>query len=225
MGYQMKLSKNTLETLKHFSTINGGIHIRKGTQLSIVNNIKTVMAVADVPDTFTEDFCIYDLNEFLSVYSLYPENIEVVFDEKNLIFEHGQKSSIYRKAAVEMIIEAPEKLIILPSIDHSFELSEENINWITKVAAITGATHIGISSTDGKVVVRAYDPKNDAAHISSIYLTDKPAPKDYNISIKLENIKLLPGSYLVSISLKGISYFKHNTKNIRYWIALEQTSK
>ena len=39
---------------------------------------------------------------------------------------------------------------------------------------------------------------------------------------KVENIKIIPGEYEVSISSKGISHF--SGKEAEYWIAVEQTS-
>ena len=36
---------------------------------------------------------------------------------------------------------------------------------------------------------------------------------------------MLPGDYNVSISSKLISNFKHKSKPIEYWVALENTSK
>jgi hypothetical protein len=47
--------------------------------------------------------------------------------------------------------------------------------------------------------------------------------KNFRIVFKIENItKILDGEYNVSISSKGISYFKGD--NIEYWIAVETTS-
>ena len=41
---------------------------------------------------------------------------------------------------------------------------------------------------------------------------------------KVENMKLLPGTYDIIISSKNISNFKNSAKNIEYWIALEPES-
>jgi len=36
-----------------------------------------------------------------------------------------------------------------------------------------------------------------------------------------ENLKMIPGSYDVEISSKGLASFKHMTQEIDYWIAIE----
>jgi hypothetical protein len=43
--------------------------------------------------------------------------------------------------------------------------------------------------------------------------------------MKKENLKIIPGDYNVSISSKGISYFKSVNTDLEYWIALEPTSE
>ena len=67
----MKLSKETLSVLKNFATINGNILIKSGDRLSTISAQKNVMASVSVKETFDRDFGIYDLNEFLGVYSLF----------------------------------------------------------------------------------------------------------------------------------------------------------
>jgi len=42
---------------------------------------------------------------------------------------------------------------------------------------------------------------------------------------KIENMKLLSGSYQVGISSKGIAHFKSKGLNVQYWIATESSSK
>ena len=65
----MKLSNETLTVLKNFSSINQGIQFKKGNKLTTVSSGKTVLAQANLKDEFPKEFCIYDLNEFLSIHS------------------------------------------------------------------------------------------------------------------------------------------------------------
>jgi hypothetical protein len=41
---------------------------------------------------------------------------------------------------------------------------------------------------------------------------------------KTENLKMIPGSYDVTISSKGIAHFKNKKDSIQYWIATEKDS-
>ena len=46
----------------------------------------------------------------------------------------------------------------------------------------------------------------------------------FKFFFKVENLKLMEGSYDVSISSKNISHFKNKSSEVEYWIALEPES-
>ena len=77
----MKLSNETLTVLKNFASINQGIQFKKGKQLRTMSGGKSVLARAEIKDEVPEDFCVYDLNQFLSVNSLFKDSAELNFDE------------------------------------------------------------------------------------------------------------------------------------------------
>jgi hypothetical protein len=47
----------------------------------------------------------------------------------------------------------------------------------------------------------------------------------FSFNFKVENIKILPGSYEVVISRKLLSRFKNTGFDVSYWIALEPDSQ
>ena len=57
----MKLSTQTTEVLKNFSTINQNIMIRSGDTLKTVSAMKNIVATAKVPDNFVREVPIYNL--------------------------------------------------------------------------------------------------------------------------------------------------------------------
>ena len=67
----MKLNQNTIDTLKNFAGINTNILIKEGDELSTISTMRNIFAKAKISDQFTNEFGIYDLNEFLSVQYLY----------------------------------------------------------------------------------------------------------------------------------------------------------
>ena len=56
----MKLSTQTTEVLKNFSTINQNIMIRSGDTLKTVSAMKNIVATAKVPDNFVREVPIYN---------------------------------------------------------------------------------------------------------------------------------------------------------------------
>jgi len=215
----MKLSNETLTVLKNFSSINQGIQFKQGTKLTTVSAGKTVLAQANLKDVFPQDFCVYDLNQFLSVHSLHKDS-DLSFDDSNVIFKSGRSSTKYRKTAKEMIVVPPEKEITLPSVDVSFTLSEEDYNNIMKVASVLSSPHIAVESDGDAVQLVAFDAQDNSAHTNSIQVGEGNGKK-YKIVFKTENIKMIPGSYAVEISFKGIGHFKNTKDDIQYWIAFE----
>jgi hypothetical protein len=215
----MKLSNETLTVLKNFSSINQGLQFKQGTKLTTVSAGKTVLAQANLKDIFPQDFCVYDLNQFLSVHSLHKDS-DLSFDDSNVIFKSGRNSTKYRKTAKEMIVTPPEKEITLPSVDVSFNLSEEDYNNIMKVSSVLSSPHIAVESDGDAVQLVAFDALDNSAHTNSIQVGEGNGKK-YKIVFKTENIKLIPGSYEVEISFKGIGHFKNTKDDIQYWIAFE----
>lgn len=216
----MKLSSETLNVLKNFATINEGIEFRKGTKLATVSGNKTVLAEAVLKDSFSDEFCVDDLNEFLSVHSLFQDKAELSFDEHNILFQNGRHKIKYRKTSKNMIVTPPEKSIILPSEDVKFTLSAEDLEWIMKTSRVLSSPNVAIQSDGSSVQIVTFDATNDAAHTNSIDLNIN-SDKKYKIVFSIDNIKLIPGSYDVTVCFKGLTHFKNTKDNIQYWIASE----
>lgn len=77
----MNLSKNTIEILDNFTSINPSILVKKGNKLRTIAIEKNVFANAEIEETFDQDFAIYDLNSFLGALSL--------FEKPTLDFQKG----------------------------------------------------------------------------------------------------------------------------------------
>jgi hypothetical protein len=216
----MKLSNETLTVLKNFATINEGIQFKKGTKLSTVSPGKTVLAEAHLKDTFTDEFCVDDLNQFLSVHSLFKTGADLVFDDTNVTFQSGRSKIKYRKTAPSMITIPPEKNLVMPSSDVKFTLTAEDYHWIMDTSKVLSSPNIAVHSDGETIDIITFDASNDAAHTNSLEVGEGDGKK-YNIVFKTENIKMIPGTYDVVISFKGIGHFKNTKDDIQYWIAFE----
>jgi len=215
----MKLSNDTLAVLKNFASINSGLEFKSGNILSTMSPGKTILAKATLKDNFPIDFCVYDLNQFLSVHSLYKD-ADIDFDDVNVVFKSGKSKIKYRKTAKEMIITAPEKELNLPSVDVSFKLTEELFASIKKSANVLQSPNIAVESDGEKIYLTCFNAKDDSAHTNSIEVGDS-SDKKFKMVFLEENLKMIPGSYDVEISSKGLASFKNTTQEIDYWIAIE----
>lgn len=216
----MKLSNETLNVLKNFAGINSGIEFKKGNKIATISSTKTVLAKATLPDEFPQDFCIYDLNQFLSVHSL-GKDTELAFDANNVVFKSGRSKTKYRMTAKTMIVSAPEKELTLPSIDGSFKLKDEDLAQALKNAAVLGSPNIAFESDGSKISVTCFNTKDDSAHTNTIEIGSTDNDKQFKAVFLVENFKMIPGTYNVEISSKGLASFVNEKGDLQYWIAIE----
>ena len=214
----MKLSIETLNILKNFSTINSGLEFKLGSELSTMSPGKTVLARAKLRDEFPDNFCVFDLNQFLSVHSLFKDT-EIDFDEYNVIFKSGKSKIKYRKTAKEMIITPPANELSLPSVSVEFKLTEDNLASILRSANVLQSPNISVESDDGKIFLTCFSAKDDSAHTQSIEVGETSG--NFKAVFLTENWKMVPGTYDVKISSRGLAEFNHTTQEVDYWIAIE----
>jgi len=216
----MQISKETIEILKNFATINGNILIRKGNVLSTISTAKNIFAKAKVQEDFPVEVPIYDLNSLLALLTL-MENQTISFGDKSLTIQKDGGKFEYFYSNPSVIVAAPDKNIELDN-HFQFKLSSEDINLITKAAAITSAPTISVSCKHQQVVLGIGDRKNDTAN--TYKKTIGPGIEDFDCHISVDNFRVINDAYNVTISKKKFMHFKSETKNIEYFIAMEPDS-
>jgi hypothetical protein len=220
MEKKMKLSKDTIDILKNFSTISNGMKFKHGNRLRVVNENKAVLAQANVKDTFTKDFCVYELNKFLSSISLFDTtNLELEFDDFNVLLKGQNKTSTkYRVCDEEMIVVPPEKEINVTEWDAQITLSKEQLDFILKSADINSAPHIAVQSDGENVGILTFDAKDDSVNTSIVEVAK--SEKQFKHVFKRDYFNFVSGSYDVSVS-KRVLHLKNKEKDVQYWIVAE----
>ena len=160
----MKLTNETLTVLKNFASINQGIQFKKGKKIKTMSQGKSVMAEANVKDEFPEDFCVYDLNEFLLVYNLLKDSPDLSFDSININFKSGKRSTKYRMTDKGQIVIPPEKSLSLDVIDCEFTLTAEDYHWIMDTAKAISSPNIAVESDGETINLVTFDVKDNSAH-------------------------------------------------------------
>jgi hypothetical protein len=217
----MKISTDTIKTLQNFAGINSNIHIRPGNEITTLGPQKNIFAKAKVAETFPKDFCIYDLNSLLSLLTL-MEDQDIDFGEASLkISKDGGEFEFFY--ADESVIIAPEagKSIAIDN-HYTFKMSSTDVLMLNKAAAIVGAKFISVVSKAGKTTLSVGDPKT--AGSNSYKRTLESTDNDFNCRLAVENFKVVPEAYTVTISKKKFFHFKHDTKALEYWLAMEPDS-
>ena len=218
----MKLSDKTLSVLKNFSTINQSIQFKQGSKLRTISVMKNILAEATITEELPKDFGIYDLNQFLNGLSLHQSPELDFINEGHVVIKEGRMRSKYFFADPNVIITPPDKAIDLPTEDVSFELSTDQLDKLLKAAAIYQLADLAVEGGDGVVKLLVRDKKNDTSNSFSVTVGE--TDKVFSFNFKVENIKILPGTYDVSVSSKLLSRFTSKNQDLTYYIALEPDS-
>ena len=226
----MNLSNETVSVLKNFSAINQNLVIKSGNSISTISAQKNIIAKAEVKETFPQDFAIYDLNEFLAALSLFEKPDLEFRDDFVVITENGSPTkSLKYWYSDPSVVTTTSKDITMPEPEVTFSLANNMLSNVQKAAAVIGVQDMVLQAmSTGKAVLKVTDKKNSTANDYAVGIdVNNEDGKDlpYKFWFKVENLKLLAGTYNVSVSSKKISHFINSSVDIHYWIALEPESK
>ena len=218
----MKLSEKTITILKNFSSIDQSILVKKGSNLRTISVMKNILAEAEVQEEFEKDFAIYDLNQFLNGLSLHQDPELDFSNDSHIVIREGKRKVKYFFADPEVIVYPPEKEISLPSQDVCFQLEHSQLDKLIKASGVYQLPDLSAVGEAGVIRLVVRDKKNDTSNEYSIVVGE--TDKEFTFNFKVENIKIIPGSYDVVISNKLLSKFSSEKYNITYYIALEPDS-
>ena len=218
----MNLSDKTLTILKNFAGINNSILVKQGNQLRTISVAKNILAEASIDEEFPREFGIYDLNQFLNGLGLHQDPEMDFKEDSYLTIREGKRRVKYFFADPQVIISPPEKEITLPSEDVHFQLETVALEKLLKAAAVYQLPDLSVIGGSGVVKLVVRDKKNDTSNEYTIVVGE--TDKEFTFNFKVENIKIIPGSYDVIVSSKLLSRFQNSQYDLKYYIALEPDS-
>jgi len=217
---KMRLSKETLAILKNFAGINSNILIKPGNKLRTMSPNANILAEAQITEDFDTEVPIWDLNQFLAVVSMFS-NPDLEFNEKYVDISNGRSTIRYHYSDASLLT-VPKRDIRIPDSVISFDLSESNLNEISKAANILQVTDLQIIAENGSLSVQVDDSKNDTSNKFSLLIDENYDGPDYTGSFNVSEIKFLPGSYKVCLTDTIISTFTHESNTLKYVIGTKR---
>jgi len=219
----MKLSDKTLSFLKNFSTINQSLLFKQGTKLRTISVMKNILAEVTIDEELPKDFGIYDLTQFLNINTTLFQSPELDFENEGYVMiREGRQRQRFFFADPSVIVTPPDKNLELPTEDVSFELKTDQLDRLLKAAAISQLPDLCVVGENGAVKLLVRDKKNDTSNDYSVTVGE--TDKTFSFNFKVENIKILPGTYNVAVSSKLLSKFTSTNHDLTYYIALEPDS-
>lgn len=216
----MKLSKETISIFKNFSNINSHLTIKPGNKIVTVSVQKNIVGDAVVSEEFPVDFGIYDLNEFLGAMSLF-DSPDLDFNETYVTISEG-KNSVRYYAANQSILTPVPNIKQFPSADVTFELSSQMLGQIQRVSSILRVTDFSVIGDGTSINIVVGDKSNPTANMFTSELGS--TNKVFRINMKVENLKMMPGSYSVAVGGKKICRFASSDQQLTYYVAIELDS-
>jgi hypothetical protein len=218
----MKLSDKTVNILKNFSSINQSILFKEGNKLRTISVMKNILAEAEIDEDIPKDFGIYDLNQFLNGLNLHSSP-DLDFDNDGyVVIKEGRSRSKYFFADQNVIVTPPDKEINLPSEDVTFDLDTQQLDKLLKAAAVYQLPDLSVVGEAGVVKLVIRDKKNDTSNDFSIIVGETSS--EFVFNFKVENIKIIPGTYEITVSQKLLAKFTNKNYDLTYYIALEPDS-
>lgn len=218
----MKLSEKTNNILKNFSTINQSILFKKGNKLRTISILKNIFAEAIIEEDIPKDFAIYDLPQFLYGLNLHKQSELDFQNDGYVVIREGKSRSKFFFADENVIVSPPDKDIEIASEDVKFELQTDQLDKLLKASNVYDVPDLSVIGEGGVVKLVVRDKKNDTSNEYSIIVGETDS--NFVLNFKVENIKILSGSYEVSISKQNLSKFKSKNHKLTYFIALEPDS-
>ena len=210
----MKLSEQTVNILKNFSTINQNILVKEGSQLRTMSTMKNILGEATVTEAFPRDFGIYDLNEFLGVLTL-VKDAELKFESDSYLTVNGGKTKIKYFYSDPSILTTPPETFNAPGCDVTFNVSQTVLTNVLKASAVMQLPDIVFIND----CIQATDLKNVT---SNNYIEELKTNAEFEFRFKADNLKMIPGDYTVNASTEaGVSNWVG--EEATYWIAMEAT--
>ena len=153
-----------------------------------------------------------------------------MFDDATLQFDNesyvtirgnGRSAKYYFSDPEITLSSAPETNVKFPGADFSFLLKYEDLVGLQKASAVYGLPDLAFrASSDGTINLDLCDKENDTGNVYSQTVVGD-STGDFDLSMKVENLRLHPGNYKVSVTEAGITEWIHQSIDLKYYIALE----
>lgn len=219
----MKLSNETVDVLKNFSSINQNILVKEGTRIRTMSTMKNILGQANIGESFPKEFGIYDLNEFLGVLTL-TKDPELEFSHDSYLTIRGGHSKVQYFFSDPSILVTPPDTFNAPETDVAFTVTKEALANVSKASAVMQLPDLVFTGTSQGVTMAVTDLKNTTSNQFE-ESWEHTGDKAFQFNYKIENLKMIPGNYDVDVSTTAlVSHWKNQSKQIDYWIALEQPS-
>jgi hypothetical protein len=217
----MKISKQTLEILNNFSSLNINFVFKEGKRQSSITKSKNRMVEVEFDEVFPSEFGVYDLKKFVKCI-LNFEDPDLIFNENFVRISDKNNEAIFSRTDKELLT-CVNKSINFPEPVAEFSLDKESLKSLIKYSRLMEFDYLILESDGLKTVARIQEKSNkfDNTFQVNLAMTDQT----FKVAFTIKGLDLIEDDYLISISDKGICRFKSKNSKLTYFIATEKLAE
>lgn len=226
MSNEVRLSKETLDTLKSLYAINQTLKIVQGVKtLRTINENYTAAVYAEIDEEFPRNFYIYDLREFIAVHSIIENPVLDFTNPKYVVVrsEDGTQRLRYMDGAENLINSYFERDFKLPSEDITVNVTEKQLAAVMGAATALKLAYVGFRADGKKIMLTAFDRNNgDGAETNGFSIEVGETTATFEMFYRTESLTVLNGDCTFAISKNKISRVE-NARKV-FWLTLDANS-
>lgn len=222
----MKFCDSTIQVLKNFSSINSCILIQPGNVISTKSADNTVLAVAEVPETFEQAIAIFDLPQFLNVWGMFQSpDLQIVSGKQAKIVE-DRTVARYTFAEPSLIPSAPQGVKESETVA-SFNLKSDQLQRLLKSGAAMGLQDIVIKGNGEHLIISAITLKSVSSN--SLDITVGETDATFSVHLQASYMMQIPKNYKITITQRFTKFEADcegtSLPRLTYWVGNEHDSR
>lgn len=214
------LTPATVEILKNFASINNEVVLREGPAQRVANPARNFIADVELASPFPRECALVELSRLLGIIDTLKTTTlpDIVFNEDHLLVIHDQYGTVRLPyASMEAVTVPPMQKYYMDSEVANFQLPANLWDKIRKTSAILETGVMQLSVRDGELNVQLVDEKLKTKGPGATYTMPQTTVVNgtSNVwSIRLDSLKLIPGSYSVSMGQIRSTVQKQGTASV-----------
>lgn len=216
----MKLTKQVFNILKNFATINPGIIIKAGSVIRTRSVEGNICAESKTDVEFPIDFCIFDLNEFLSTISIFTEP-DLVFNEHYVTISE-KKAEIRYYYSSPTVVTGITKNPDFPEGEIKFAISAHELTSLIRSSNILELDTLNIcNNNNNSISLTVTNSDNTTSNTFTQYI-DSDDVVEFSDNVGIEHLKMIPVNYDVGVVSGRLIHFNNLEERIKYWVAVSR---
>lgn len=205
----MKLSKNTINQLKHFASISPNFIFKKGVEQTTIAGSKNRAVSATFDTAFPMNFPIRNLSGFLKAVSSLDDP-DVKFTKSQLTISDSNGKIYFERGKIRNLV-LPSKEIKFPEADMEFDIDTAQYSSLVSSLRKHHFYYVYLKG-DGKSILAVSSPTYRGEYVYEQILGK--TKKKFSFKFLVSSLICPIDDYKVSISSKGIARFQ--SKNCDY---------